>query len=144
MGEGGWRHVFVYGTLRRGESNDINRLEPAPAWVGPATVSGSLFDLGAYPGLVLAGTQGEDGTPDGLPHGRVSGEVYRITSALESLLDRIEDVAPEPSGEYRRREVEVIVSGRVLACLVYELTWERALGRLRIDPGDWVAWRRRR
>ncbi len=35
-------HVFVYGTLRRGEVNDITRLQPAPHYIGPARVQGGL------------------------------------------------------------------------------------------------------
>ncbi len=35
-------HVFVYGTLRRGEVNDITRLRPAPRFVGDAHVAGLL------------------------------------------------------------------------------------------------------
>ena len=47
------RYVFVYGTLRRGGSNDITRLVPSPRWVGTAQVAGQMYNLGAYPGLVL-------------------------------------------------------------------------------------------
>ena len=47
------RHVFVYGTLRRGGDNDITRLHPVPVWVGAATIKGVLYDLGRYPGVVL-------------------------------------------------------------------------------------------
>ena len=50
------RHVFVYGTLRKGEERDINRLRPAPQWVGRAQVAGVMHHLGSYPGLVLGET----------------------------------------------------------------------------------------
>ena len=36
------RHVFVYGTLRRGQANDITRLRPVPRWVGEGRVRGTL------------------------------------------------------------------------------------------------------
>lgn len=50
--------VFVYGTLRAGEVNDIReaaaRNEIAePNLLGTATVRGHLFDFGSYPGLVV-------------------------------------------------------------------------------------------
>ena len=155
MGECGVRHVFVYGTLRRGESNDIGRLLPAPVLMGAASVQGSLFDLGPYPGLRL---EASGPAPDGWPHGPVRGEVYRITPALEALLDRIEEVAPEPSGEYLRRTVRVQLAAAspgapeglaagtppALDCLVYELATDRAPGRPRIAGGDWVQWRLKR
>lgn len=119
------RHVFVYGTLRRGEVNDIQRLRPAPRYLGPARIPGALYDLGPYPGMILGGP------------GWVLGEVYAITRALEQQLDVIEEVAPVPSGEYARREVDVALQGRVLRCLVYELDAQRTLGRAVIASGDW-------
>ncbi len=118
-------HVFVYGTLRRGEANDINRLQPAPRHLGPARLRGLLYDLGPYPGLVLGG------------EAWVVGEVYAITPELEQALDRIEEVAPVPSGEYARRHVELDLDGRRLRCLVYEIDALRVQGRARILSGDW-------
>ena len=126
MPETASRHVFVYGTLRRGQGNDINRLSPAPRWVGEATVQGAMFHLGAYPGVLLGGADA------------VRGEVYAIDRSLEDVLDRIEGIAPQPSGEYRRREIAVSVAGRILSCLVYEVNPARVAGRLRIPGGDWV------
>jgi gamma-glutamylcyclotransferase (GGCT)/AIG2-like uncharacterized protein YtfP len=127
MSTPGTSHVFVYGTLRRGQANDINRLLPKPVYCGAARVRGVLYDLGPYPGVIL-GSQG----------GWVSGEVYAITPELEQQLDRIEEVAPAPSGEYARRHIDVEIDGRVLRCLVYELTPSRAQGQLRIPHGDWL------
>lgn len=120
------RHVFVYGTLRRGEVNDINRLRPPPVFLGLARVAGTLHDLGPYPGAILGG------------EGWVQGEVYAISSELERQLDLIEEVAPVPSGEYVRREIEVRLPDRTLTCLVYEIARERVQGRPRIASGDWL------
>ncbi len=119
-------HVFVYGTLRRGEANDINRLRPAPRLLGTARIRGTLYDLGPYPGLLLGGETW------------VQGEVYAITAELEAQLDRIEEVAPVPSGEYARRHVDVELDDRRrLNCLVYEIDPMRVQGRPRIASGDW-------
>lgn len=119
-------HVFVYGTLRRGGSNDIGRLAPAPRWVGDAVVAGTMYDLGAYPGVVLGGA------------GCVRGEVYVVAPALLAVLDEIEEVYPQRSGEYLRREVQVQVAGRRLACQCYELSPARTAGRAVIASGDWM------
>ena len=124
--EEGARHVFVYGTLRRGERNDIARYRPLPLFVGTASVNGCLYDLGAYPGIVL----GEGG--------RVVGEVYRITAEVEAELDILEEVKADGSGEYRKREVPVVTAGQVLKCLVYEIHPERLAGRPGIASGDWL------
>lgn len=132
------RHVFVYGTLRRGEQRDINRLRPAPRWLGRASVAGVMHDLGAYPGVLLGETS------------LVRGEVYQISAELERQLDEIEAVLPEPSGEYAKREVAVQLdhpSGGApaqLVCVLYELAPARALGKPVIAGGDWVQYRVRR
>lgn len=120
------RCVFVYGTLRRGEANDVNRLHPAPRYLGEAAVRGTLYDLGTSPGVLLGGA------------GRVRGEVYAVATELERQLDVIEAVAPVPSGEYLRREVEVSLRGRALRCLVDEIAARRVQGCAVIASGDWL------
>jgi gamma-glutamylcyclotransferase (GGCT)/AIG2-like uncharacterized protein YtfP len=123
------RHVFVYGTLRRGGRNDINRLEPAPRYVGMGEVHGVLYHMGWYPGLALGGAEAVT----------VVGEVYAITPQLEAVLDRIERIEPGVEGEYAKRELEVEIEGRPLVCLLYELNPAHAAGRERIAHGDWIA-----
>ena len=134
------RHVFVYGTLRKGEERDINRLQPAPQWVGRAHVGGVMHHLGRYPGLVL-------GAP-----GTVHGEVYVVSPELERVLDEIEEVWPQQTGEYAKREVVVqleqgnadAVAGKPdeplpgLLCVLYEIAPERTEGKPVIASGDWV------
>ena len=122
------RHVFVYGTLRRGGRNDIARYAPAPVHVADAAIAATLYDLGAYPGAVLGG------------QGRVVGEVYRIAPEVEAELDRLEEVADDDSGEYIRRHVLVEVGPQRLECLVYEIHPTRIEGRAVIDGGDWIAY----
>lgn len=120
------RCVFVYGTLRRGGSNDITRLLPAPRFVGPAQIQGTLYHLGGYPGLVLG---------DG---GAVVGEVYAIEPGLESHLDGIEEIHGRPDDEYFKRKVRLLVDGDPVDCLVYEINPDRLTAAPRIDSGDWI------
>ena len=123
------RHVFVYGTLRRGELRDITGLSPAPVWVGLGSVAGVLYDLGPYPGVLLGGP------------GRVSGEVYTIAAELEAQLDAIEEVWPQQTGEYRKQLVQVRLDGQgvqTLACLVYEISAARTVGKPVLRSGDWL------
>lgn len=137
------RHVFVYGTLRRGQERDITCLDPAPRWVGPARVPGALYSLGAYPGVVLGAA------------GWVQGEVYEISPELERQLDEIEAVWPRQSAEYCKRELAVRLDAKVylgvgesdeparamnaeVICVVYEIAPERAVGMPVISSGDWV------
>ncbi|MBT2335040.1 gamma-glutamylcyclotransferase [Variovorax paradoxus] len=121
------RHVFVYGTLRRGGRNDIARLRPAPVHVADASIAATLYDLGAYPGAVLGGQR------------RIVGEIYRIAPQVEAALDRLEEVADDDSGEYIRRHVVVDVGAQRFECLVYEIHPARIGGRAVIDSGDWIA-----
>jgi gamma-glutamylcyclotransferase (GGCT)/AIG2-like uncharacterized protein YtfP len=128
MPEGSERHVFVYGTLRRGGRNDINRLRPAPEYVGMGEVRGVLYHLDWYPGLTLGGEQAVT----------VVGEVYRIAPALEAVLDEIEQIVPGADSEYFKREVEIEMLARRVTCLVYEINPARVRGREPIGHGDWI------
>ena len=128
------RHVFVYGTLRRGGDNDITRLNPAPVWVGAASIKGVLYDLGRYPGVVLSGNAALGGEAQG----DVFGEVYAITPALECVLDEIEEFYPQQTQEYAKREIAVAVGGRSVQCLIYEIHPDRVQGKPRMACGDWM------
>ncbi len=122
------RHVFVYGTLRRGGSNDINRLFPPPRFVGMGSVRGTLYRIDWYPGLTLGGEKAVD----------VVGEVYEVTAPLEAVLDGIEQVDGTASSEYFKRELPVRVGDLALDCLVYEINPEHARGKQEIGHGDWL------
>ena len=120
------RYVFVYGTLRRGEVNDINHLSPTPEFIGTSSIGGTLYPLGWYPGLVLDGRN------------RVVGEVYAVSTQLEIKLDEIEGLLPEPSGEYFKREVAVEVDDRTITCFVYEIAPALVSGLLPMPSSDWL------
>lgn len=122
------RHVFVYGTLRRGGRLDINRLKPTPHYVGMGELQGCLYHVDWYPGLTLGGEEAVT----------VVGEVYHITPELEDVLDEIEQIVPGPDSEYFKREVPVSVQGRTVPCLVYEINPARVRGKQVIGHGDWI------
>lgn len=127
MPQAAHRYVFVYGTLRRGGAYDLNLLLPAPRFVGMAKVAGTLYLIDWYPGLVLGG---ED-------RGHVTGEVYEITPQLELVLDEFEQIVPGSASEYFKREVPVVVDGRNLECLVYEINPDRVRDKRVLAEGDW-------
>jgi gamma-glutamylcyclotransferase (GGCT)/AIG2-like uncharacterized protein YtfP len=127
----GIRCVFVYGTLRRGGANDINRLEPAPKFVGTGEVKGSLFHFDWYPGLALGGEQPVT----------VVGEVYEVTPPLERVLDRIEGLEPGDHSEYFKREMEIDVQGRPVRCFLYEINPKHAADKPLLPHGDWIRFR---
>jgi gamma-glutamylcyclotransferase (GGCT)/AIG2-like uncharacterized protein YtfP len=126
-------HIFVYGTLRSGEANDVNRLDPRPRFLGFGVVEGDLFNFGRHPGIVL-----REGAS------RVLGELYACAPALIRTLDDIELNYPERPGLYRQAWRDVACGGRTLRCLVYELTDEGVSSLGRFPPAelmDWVSWR---
>ena len=129
----GAQHVAVYGTLRAGGVNDIAKLRPGLACVGRTTLTGTLYDLGWYPGLRLEGTQ------------PVLAEVYAMDDALEQVLDGIEGLWPVDVGEYTKRVLTLPVA-RVnggtdtLALLVYEALPGTVRQAPKIAASDWLQW----
>ncbi len=126
MPEAASHHVFVYGTLRRGEANDITKLSPAPHYVGTGATAGLLYMVAWYPGLVLGGNE------------KVTGEVYAITPELERRLDEIEEISEGPDSEYFKRSIVVQVEGVDINCIVYEINTARVRGKALINGGDWL------
>ena len=117
---------FVYGTLRRGDDNDITRLQPAPRLIGAAHIAGTMYHLGSYPGVTLGG------------QGQVVGEVYGVCPALEKVLDAIEAEYPAQPDEYAKRASCVQVAGQWHDCFVYEINPAYVQGKPLIASGDWV------
>ena len=109
-----------------GQERDINRLRPAPVFIGEGQINGTLYELGTYPGIRLGGQDW------------VQGEVYQINPELERQLDEIEEVWPQQTGEYARCEVLVQCAGQALVCLVFEVAEVRAKVSRVIESGDWV------
>ena len=85
--------VFVYGTLRRGSAGAMSIRFPNSKFIADAKVSGSLYDLGAYPGLLSNES-----------NSLVIGEVYEVDDELLIGLDEF-----EASSNYLRKQVEVFL-----------------------------------
>ncbi len=121
--------LFVYGTLRRNRRGRLHPLLRGRArYVGPASVRGRLYDLGRYPGLLLAGND------------RVSGELYRLPDPCSAwpALDRYEECDPsDPQAEYVRRLIPVHRPGGTTVdawCYLYN---RPLLPRQRVHGGDY-------
>jgi len=114
--------VFVYGTLRRGGIRAMPGLFPAAKFIGAAEVRGNLYDLGAYPGLMLD----ESSAP-------VTGEVYEIDDEILRELDEI-----EASSNCWRRQVEVSSGNQKMPCWVYGPKPEFYSLNTLITSGDWI------
>ena len=105
--------LFIYGTLHPDRAPaEIaaapRRLTP----IGPATIRGNLYNLGAYPGVVLA----LDGPP-------IPGELFTVPdTATLSALDAYEDfraASPDSSLFLRVETTATARDGSQLTCWVY-------------------------
>ena len=140
-------YIFVYGTLRAGEINDLaqaaaRRGLPAAQWLGRATVPGMLVDFGQWPGLIPVA----DGR-------RVRGDVYRVDPALIALMDDIEEYVPGQPCCFVRREItarlETPLEGtredaRELRCQYYPIDPAHRASAVDISEDDWIAYRQAR
>lgn len=134
-------YVFVYGTLRAGEINDLaqaaaRRGLPPARHVGPATVPGMLVDFGDWPGL-----------PPVADGRRVLGDIYEVDPALVALMDEIEEYAPDRPGCFVRRPVlarPLAPDAAPVACEYYPINPAWRGTATDIDGDDWVTYRQAR
>jgi len=114
--------VFVYGTLRRGSARAMSIRFPGSRFVADAKVSGSLYDLGAYPGLLLEES-----------NSMVIGEVYEVDNETLSKLDDFES-----SSHYWRKQVKISLGTHSKKCWIYAPNPEAFSRRTLITSGDWI------
>jgi gamma-glutamylcyclotransferase (GGCT)/AIG2-like uncharacterized protein YtfP len=116
--------VFVYGTLRRGAARAMSIRFPNSKFIADAKVSGSLYDLGGYPGLLLNES-----------NSLVIGEVYEVGDEILNELDYI-----EASSSYWRKQVEISFVTHRQRCWIYipEYSPEFYSHRTLITSGDWI------
>lgn len=113
--------LFVYGTLRQGQSN-AHRLDGLGEYAGPASMKGTLYRVAEYPGMT-------DGA------GVVQGELFELSDPGASLpeLDEFEGTV------YERVEREAVrADGSSIAVWVYVYRGPLA-GKAVIESGDWVS-----
>jgi gamma-glutamylcyclotransferase (GGCT)/AIG2-like uncharacterized protein YtfP len=113
--------LFVYGTLRS-DFPRTHRLLGDARLVGRGTIAGTLYDLGRYPAVALAGAA----------DARVVGEVHVLVDgdARLAALDRYE------GGEYLRAELPVdLDDGRVVRAWAYVLAGPPPAGARIVPSG---------
>ena len=119
-------HVFVYGTLRRGDVR-WRFLEPFVVDEGwPDTVAGRLYDTGLdYPAAVLDHRAEPGGTIVGRTHALLTESRDRCLAVLDVEEDTV-------GGRYRRI---VVTTGRGITAYAYE--YGDGLDLVEIAGGDW-------
>ncbi len=128
------RHLFVYGTLRRGVDVEQSRwLEAIAIHKGPATLAGRLVDLGNYPGLLPATN----------PQEKVAGELYELPdeSSILEQLDRYEGCHPDDPEPHEYCRIVCTATdedGVRVWCWTYLYQWPAEPYNL-IPHGDWLS-----
>jgi len=120
-------YIFFYGTLMQEFAPpelEIHKLE----FIGEGFVYGKLYDLGAYPGVILSDSS----------ENKVFGEIFRLPSEQElEKFDQYEGFYlndPEKS-LFVRKIVPAYLHDRKLDCWIYEYNWEIEFAEL-IESGN--------
>ena len=122
---------FMYGTLKEGRPLDRSVLSNKRTSVSPATIEGSIFNLGPYPTIKLDGK--------GLVVGEVHTFLEKDLSGIQSMLDSIEgyNSSYPTQGLYNRHKVEATLSnGEVVTAWAYEYNGS-VNPKSRIADGVW-------
>ena len=126
-------HIFVYGTLKRGEHN--NSLLQGCDFVSTAVVPGAaLLNLGGCPGLVICRTESRD---------CAKGEIY-LAHDLDYILKRLDRL--ENEGSFYKRVIltayetdwnnDVVRMAHPINCYTY-LYMPAFAGSSFVEGGDW-------
>lgn len=134
--QAGERQLFIYGTLREPNHPMHRFLRHHSQWLGRASISARLYELGDYPGAVLTPTSTE------ATGNRVWGDVVCLNDAA-GLLQKLDDYEEctaafaEPH-EYRREITRASMdAGKTLDCWVYAYQHPVDESR-RIASGDYL------
>ena len=125
--------IFVYGTLRKAFNHPMHQVLLAHSqYVGEGLISGKLYEIAGYPGVIESNNPAET----------VTGELYWFAKAgkLLSLLDEYEEcsTAFTVPYEYLRQTREVqLVTGLNVTAWVYVYNWSTS-GRILISSGDYI------
>jgi gamma-glutamylcyclotransferase (GGCT)/AIG2-like uncharacterized protein YtfP len=124
-------YVFVYGTLRKNESNH-DLMKEATLIARQAWTNGRLFDTGhGYPAIEES------------DHDKVYGEIYLVSEEQLLRLDELEDYRPnDPNNLYnRKKQVVFHDTGKLEAFLYFIAEQNNHMLRIPIPSGDWKLYR---
>lgn len=116
-------YLFVYGTLKRGHQlKEGNNLLKGSNFIGFGKINGNLFNLGAYPGLIIS--KSDDSW--------VFGEVFELRNPAKTfrIIDQYE------GDDYVRVLEEVFVKDEILTCWVYMFIGNTS-GLKKIEGGNY-------
>ncbi len=122
------RHIFVCGSLRKGECNHQRFNGFGDILVATGAVAGAILkNLGEYPAMIVSSNDLDC----------VVGEVYEISDDLGEAIDRW-----ELDAGYEVRPVSVTTSGQMPARIEAEAYFfafpARLAGHEAVEGGDWA------
>ncbi|AZQ47613.1 gamma-glutamylcyclotransferase family protein [Bacillus albus] len=119
-------HVFVYGTLRKEQTN-AHFMQGAKCIAGGAWTYGKLFDTNeGYPAMICSNKD------------KVYGEVYEVSDDVLQKLDELEEYTGNAESDLYDRITETIYLGdREIRAFVYVAQDKEMLKKV-IISGDWV------
>ncbi len=130
-------YLFVYGTLRKNligslDNSELRQIMRELKFVGTGFANGQLYDLGDYPGAILAENFDT----------KILGEVYQLDDpkAVLTVLDQYEGFIPnelESSLFARVKENVTMIDGSQIEAWMYAYNDWVATGKL-IKDGDYA------
>ncbi|MDM5428109.1 MULTISPECIES: gamma-glutamylcyclotransferase [Bacillus] len=123
-------HVFVYGTLRKEQTN-AHYMQGATCIADEAWTYGKLFDTNeGYPAMICSNEE------------KVYGEVYEVNDDVLQKLDELEEYTGNAETDlYDRITQSVFFADREINVYVYVAQNERMLQKL-IISGNWIEYQR--
>ncbi|RWS44804.1 gamma-glutamylcyclotransferase [Bacillus mycoides] len=123
-------HVFVYGTLRKGQTN-AHYMQGATCIAEEAWVYGKLFDTNeGYPAMIC------------LSEEKVYGEVYEVDDEVLQKLDELEEYTGNAENDlYDRITQTVYFADKEIHVYVYVAQDKEILKKI-IDSGDWIVYQK--
>lgn len=111
--------LFVYGTLKTDSSHpNAVLLRRTNKYIGQATVSGLLYNIQYYPGLIYGKSLKT----------KVTGELFEMPDPVMTLefLDKYEGYGPEftKPNEYLRKLIQVNFDNKEINAWTYIYNWE--------------------
>lgn len=126
-------HMFVYGTLKAGRTLDRPSFSERRTEVKEATIKGSLYNLGWFPGIKLDDT--------GIVHGEVHKFGEEDIDMIIAAMDRIEGYSEKRADDenlYNRRVVEATTGdGEKVKAFAYEFGRDINKRAEKIESGLW-------
>ncbi|MDI6676232.1 gamma-glutamylcyclotransferase [Bacillus wiedmannii] len=123
-------HVFVYGTLRKEQTN-AHYMQGAICIADEAWAYGELFDTNeGYPAMTYSSEE------------KVYGEVYEVNDEILRKLDELEEYTGNAETDlYDRIKQTVYAADREIEAYVYIAQDKKMILKV-IDSGDWVEYQK--